>query len=167
MYLPKKRPDHDGGRIDAVQAEPAAMFDENPLDAFCREDVRERQPVARQKGIHNGLKTAAVTSGRIWYMRGHEKTLLGREHLVTQDNGQNGTYALRVGDWKLHRYDRKTARNVVVETKLADTQVPEFQLFNLAEDPAEKTNVIDQHTTLAARLRTRLAGIVDAGRSRP
>ena len=46
----------------------------------------------------------------------------GRDHLVQQDNGNNGTYGLRVGDWKLHRYDKKTARNVVVETELANTR---------------------------------------------
>jgi len=91
----------------------------------------------------------------------------GREHLVQQNNGQNGTYALRVGDWKLHRYDRKTARNVVVETKLANNEVPEYQLFNLVEDPAEKRNVIDKHANVAQRLRTRLTRIIDNGRSRP
>lgn len=91
----------------------------------------------------------------------------GRDHLVQQNNGQNGTYALRVGDWKLHRYDRKTARNVVVEAKLANKKVPEFQLFNLAEDPAEKANVIVEHADVAERLRTRLARIIDDGRSRP
>ncbi|MCA9052968.1 MAG: arylsulfatase, partial [Planctomycetaceae bacterium] len=59
----------------------------------------------------------------------------GRDHLVQQDNGSSGTYGLRVGDWKLHRYDRKTARNVVVEQELTNRKVPQYQLFNLREDP--------------------------------
>ncbi len=91
----------------------------------------------------------------------------GRDHLVQQDNGNNGNYGLRVGDWKLQRYGKKTARNVVVETKLANTQVPPFQLFNLADDPAEKTNVIDQHSEVAARLKAQLDRIIEDGRSRP
>ena len=90
----------------------------------------------------------------------------GRDHLVQQDNGNNGNYGLRVGDWKLQRYGKKTARNVVVETKLANTQVPPFQLFNLVDDPAEKTNVIDKHPEVAARLKAQLDRIIEDGRSR-
>ena len=91
----------------------------------------------------------------------------GRDHLVQQNNGNNGTYALRIDDWKLHRYDKKTARNVVVETRLANTKVPRFQLFNLAEDPAEKTNVIDKYPELAERLKAQLAQVIENGRTRP
>ena len=70
----------------------------------------------------------------------------GRDHLIQQDNGSNGTLGLRVGNWKLHHYaKRKSARNVVVERKLANTPVPEFQLFDFSSDPAETKNVIDDH----------------------
>ena len=91
---------------------------------------------------------------------------VGRDHLVQQNNGNNGTYALRSGSWKLHRYDRKTARNVVVEKQLENTTVPQFQLFNLADDPAEKQDVSDQHPEIADRLKKQLAGIIEHGRSR-
>lgn len=91
----------------------------------------------------------------------------GREHLVQQNNGNNGTYALRVGDWKLQRYDRKVARNIVVETELANTKVPQYQLFNLAEDPAEKTDVLNQQLEVANRLKQQLARIIEQGSSRP
>lgn len=91
----------------------------------------------------------------------------GRDHLIQQDNGSNGTLGLRVGPWKLHRYDKKSARNVVVETKLANTKVPRFQLFNLDDDPAEQTNVIGDHPEVAARLKKQLTGIIVKGRSRP
>ena len=91
----------------------------------------------------------------------------GRDHLVQQNNGNNGTYALRAGNWKLHRYDRKTARNVTVETQLANTKVPQFQLFNLDDDPSERTNVIKDHPEVASRLKEQLAKIIEQGRSRP
>ena len=96
-----------------------------------------------------------------------EARATGRDHLVQQNNGNNGTYALRAGHWKLHRSDRKTARNVVVEAQLANTKVPQFQLFNLQADPGEKENVITDHPEVAARLRQQLAGIIQQGRSRP
>ena len=91
----------------------------------------------------------------------------GRDHIVQQDNGASGTYALRSGKWKLHRYDKKRARNVVVETKLANKNVPQFQLFNLANDPAEKTNVIKDNPDVAAELKAQLAKIIQDGKSRP
>ena len=91
----------------------------------------------------------------------------GRDHLIQQNNGNNGTYALRAGRWKLHRYDRKRARNVVVEKQLANTRVPRFQLFNLNDDPAEKRNVIAKYPKVAARLKQQLANMITEGRTRP
>ncbi|MCM2372653.1 sulfatase family protein [Aporhodopirellula aestuarii] len=96
-----------------------------------------------------------------------EDNAKGRGHLVQQDNGSSGTYGLRAGQWKLHRYDKQTAYNVVVETQLANTKVPPFQLFDLDNDPAETTNVIEDHPKVAARLKKQLAGIIEQGRSRP
>ncbi len=90
----------------------------------------------------------------------------GRDHLVQQDNGSNGTFGLRAGDWKLHKYGKKTARNVVVEKKLANTPVPRYQLFHISEDPGEKTNVIEKHPDVAARLKAQLEKIIKDGRSR-
>lgn len=91
----------------------------------------------------------------------------GRDHLVQQDNGSSGTFALRAGNWKLHRYQKKSARNVVVEAELANTKTPQFQLFNLAEDPAEKKNVIDRYPDVAERLQQQLSELIEQGRSRP
>lgn len=91
----------------------------------------------------------------------------GRDHLVQQNNGNNGTYALRAGKWKLHRYDQKTARNVVVEQQLANRKVPQFQLFNLETDPQEKANVISDHPQVAQELKAQLAALIENGRSRP
>ncbi|WP_299465840.1 arylsulfatase [uncultured Gimesia sp.] len=96
-----------------------------------------------------------------------EDNAKGRDHLVQQNNGNNGTYALRVGEWKLQRYDKQTARNIVVERQLENTTVPQFQLFNLANDPAEKTDVSEKQAEITASLKKQLAGIIEQGRSRP
>lgn len=90
----------------------------------------------------------------------------GRTSLVQQDNGSRGTFGYRSGKWKLHRYDRKSARNVVVEQRLENTPVPKYMLFNLETDPAEKHNLIDQHPDIADRLQQELATIIEGGRSR-
>jgi len=90
----------------------------------------------------------------------------GREEFVQQDNGGKGNYGFRSGDWKLQRHDKKRARNVVVEQRLDNLVVPQFQLFNLKTDPGEKANVIDQHPEVAAKLKARLVEIIKAGRTR-
>lgn len=90
----------------------------------------------------------------------------GRDHLVQQDNGTKGTFGLRAGQWKLQRFDRKTARNVVVEQPLANTNVPQFQLFNLSTDPGEKRNVHDEHPDVANRMKAQLDRIIQSGRTR-
>jgi arylsulfatase A len=90
----------------------------------------------------------------------------GRDHVVSQDNGGTGNYGFRVGDWKLVRYDTKSARNVVVEQTLANTPVPQFQLFDLAKDPGETTDLLAQNPDVAEKLKARLAALIAAGRSR-
>ena len=91
----------------------------------------------------------------------------GRDHLVVQDNGSSGSYGLRSGDWKLHRYDKNRSRNVVVEKKLKQNRMPRFQLFNLADDPSEQNNVLAQHPDVARRLKEQLNQIIESGRTRP
>lgn len=90
----------------------------------------------------------------------------GRHHLVQQDNGNKGNYGFRVGNWKLQRHEKGTARNVVVEKLLENTKVPEFQLFDLAKDPSESTNVIDDNPEVAEKLKAQLTEIIESGRSR-
>ena len=71
-----------------------------------------------------------------------------------------------MGDWKLQRHGKKRARNVVVEAKLANTTVDEFQLFNLAKDPGEKENVLKENPEVAKKMKAKLNQIIADGRSR-
>ena len=93
-----------------------------------------------------------------------KKGAKGRDHLVQQDNGQGNNYGLRVGDWKLQRHDSKKARNV--KLRLVGTPVPQYQLFNLAEDPGEKHDVLESNPEVAERLKAQLNKLIAAGRSR-
>ena len=58
-------------------------------------------------------------------------------------------------------------QNTIVEQKIKRVRMPPFQLFNLANDPAEKNDVIDQHPDVASRLKERLDQIITSGRTRP
>lgn len=90
----------------------------------------------------------------------------GRDHYVQQDNGGTGNFGFRVGDWKLVRYETKFANNEIVEQPLQRTPAPQFQLFDLAKDPGEKTDVFAKNPEVGENLKARLAAIVAATRSR-
>ena len=90
----------------------------------------------------------------------------GREHYVQQDNGGTGNFGFRVGNWKLVRYETKFANNEIVEQTLQRTPQPQFQLFDLAKDPGEKTDVLAQNPEVGEKLKARLAALVAASRSR-
>ena len=90
----------------------------------------------------------------------------GRQTLLQQDNGNQGAFGFRKGNWKLQRHDKGRARNVQVDQKLGWTKVPKYQLFNLSEDPAESNNVIAEHPKIAAELKSELAAQIKAGRTR-
>ncbi len=93
----------------------------------------------------------------------------GRDHLVQQNNGNNRTLAIRMGNWKLHHYGgkQKVAYNVDVESQLTSTKVPEYLLFDLDQDPAEQHDLFHQRPGVADRLAARLTNIENTGRSRP
>ncbi|MEZ6115091.1 MAG: arylsulfatase [Pirellulaceae bacterium] len=88
----------------------------------------------------------------------------GRNHLIQQDNGRSGSYGLRIGKWKLQRYDSKGTTNV--ELRLTRTKMPQFQLFDLEQDPAEQHDLSEQHPEIAGAMRDRLKQLIQAGRSR-
>jgi len=90
----------------------------------------------------------------------------GRESLIVQDNGRGGNYGFRRGDWKLLRHDSKKTRNLVVERKLENTEVPRYQLFDLSRDPAERKDVIEKHADIAVAMKKELDAQIEAGRTR-
>jgi len=118
--------------------------------------------LAKAKVPHEAVPDSLNVIGAMLGKKGAK----GRDHLIQQDNGRGGNYGLRVGKWKLQRHDSKRARNVVVEQKLANTEVAQFRLFDLDADPSEKNNVMAKHPQVADRLIKRLDGLLKAGRSR-
>ncbi|MEL7267033.1 MAG: sulfatase-like hydrolase/transferase, partial [Planctomycetota bacterium] len=84
----------------------------------------------------------------------------GRTRLVQQDNGKSGSYGYRNGKWKLHRYDKKKAYNKKVESPLANSPAPQFALFDLEADPAEKNNLAGSHPQVLQRMKSELQSLI-------
>ena len=83
----------------------------------------------------------------------------GREHLVEQGRG----LALREGSWKyIEHPNDKPVKSLTFEKGPG-----QYELFDLAADPAETTNLIEEHPARAERMKGRLQELRDAGHSRP
>lgn len=95
-----------------------------------------------------------------------EKNARGRSELVQQDNGSGGTFGFRSGNWKLLRHDSKKARNLVVEKKLENVDVPQYQLYDLSVDPGESEDLFATQPEVASRMQARLDEIIESGRTR-
>jgi arylsulfatase A-like enzyme len=91
----------------------------------------------------------------------------GREEFVQQDNGSAGNYGFRSGNWKLQRHDSRKSRNLVVEKELENGPVPQYQLFDLAQDPGEAEDMMQGQSEIAAKMISRLDEIIESGRTRP
>ena len=83
----------------------------------------------------------------------------GREELVEQGRG----LALRIGDWKFLDHKNEKAVNSLTYSK----PVGRYELFNLADDPGETTNIIADHPDRAAAMQSRLEEIEASERTRP
>ncbi len=84
----------------------------------------------------------------------------GRSELVQQDNGANGTFGFRKGDWKLLRHARKKTNNV--NLRLTPTPVQPHELYDLSVDPNEAHNVIEEHPEIASQMMASLDEIIQA-----
>ena len=91
----------------------------------------------------------------------------GREQLLIQDNGSRGTfgYIKREDDkvWKLHRYDKGSAKNVVVEKKIASTKRKPLELYELISDPQESSPLQDTMLEKTKSLAAELQQVIDRG----
>jgi len=78
----------------------------------------------------------------------------------------NGSFSIRQGDWKLNLCPGSGGWSSPRPGK-APKGAPPIQLFNLADDIAEKSNVADANPEVVKRLVSVLERYVDQGRSTP
>jgi arylsulfatase A len=86
----------------------------------------------------------------------------GRDHLIQQPN-KGPTLALRVGDWKVLSFANAKAMKHLTYEKAPG----KYELYNLANDPHEKKNLVKQEPEKLKTLLAQLEAIKKAGRSRP
>jgi len=95
-------------------------------------------------------------------------TLLGKTQTSPRTalvvDGIGGVVALRDGDWKYVPANTNTSAGIGSgadprDKRFADAIVPEDLLFNLADDPAETTNLASRYPEKLQAMRAKLAGI--------
>ncbi|MEY4797850.1 MAG: hypothetical protein RI978_151, partial [Verrucomicrobiota bacterium] len=95
-----------------------------------------------------------------------------RPYLITQAFGGARTLSLREGRWKYidhagsggNNYERGDVKSYALPE--AEPGAP-AQLYDLVEDPGEKTNLYAKRPDIAKAMKARLDQSVAAGRSRP
>jgi len=97
--------------------------------------------------------------------------LLGQDHPrpireATVHHALIGMFAIRQGDWKLI-LGRGSGGFTLPQYFPPKPGEPEGQLFNLAEDPAEKNDLYTKHPEIVARLTALLNNYKESGRSAP
>jgi arylsulfatase A-like enzyme len=96
--------------------------------------------------------------------------MLGRRPASRQilvESSINGSFGIREGQWKLALCPDSGGWSYPRPGRDKTDGLPAFQLFNLACDPAEKTNVLSQHPEIVQRLGHLMRDYIANGRSTP
>ena len=88
-----------------------------------------------------------------------------RTHLVSQSI--NGSFAYREGSWKLALCRGSGGWSAPKPGSAEEAKLPEFQLYDLAQDLGETRNLIATEPERATKMRAALEGLVARGRSTP
>ena len=96
------------------------------------------------------------------------KTLPTSLREATVHHSINGSFAIRQGDWKLILCPGSGGWSAPQPgNKAARDTLPHFQLYNLATDPSETTNLQASHPERANQLKALLLKYISEGRSTP
>lgn len=97
--------------------------------------------------------------------------LAGKPNAASRDtlvlHSINGSFGIRQGQWKLELCPDSGGWSYPRPGKDSTEGMPRFQLFDLAADPGEKTNVLADHPDVVARLGHLMSQLIANGRSTP
>ncbi len=79
----------------------------------------------------------------------------------------NGSFAIRDGAWKLALCPGSGGWSAPRPGKDDHSGLPEFQLFDLASDPGETTNLVDQHPERVSAMKAAMEHAIARGRTTP
>lgn len=88
-----------------------------------------------------------------------------RESIVSQSI--NGSFAIRDGQWKLALCPGSGGWSSPRPGRETYADLPDFQLYNLADDPGEETNLVDQHPERVAQMKAAMEKAIAQGRTTP
>ncbi len=88
-----------------------------------------------------------------------------RASLISQSI--NGSFAIRDGHWKLALCPGSGGWSDPRPGGNNQSDLPEFQLYDLASDPGEMTNLVDKHPERVAKLKAAMEQAIDRGRTTP
>ena len=94
-----------------------------------------------------------------------DKVEYGRK--ATVHHSVNGSFAIRQGNWKLIFCPGSGGWSDPKPGTEAVKALPEYQLYNLSEDPFESSNLVDKHPDKVKALRDLIASYIKNGRSTP
>lgn len=98
-------------------------------------------------------------------LQGKVKNEWKREGVVV--HSVNGTFGIRKGDWKLITAKGSGGWSFPKPGDPAEADLPEMQLYNLAQDPGETENQFLQNPEKAEELKQLLIKYIQEGRSTP
>ena len=79
----------------------------------------------------------------------------------------NGNFAIRDGQWKLLLCPGSGGWSAPKPGSKEEKGLPEFQLYDLAADPGERTNLVAGQPERVAAMKAALEAVVERGRSTP
>jgi arylsulfatase A-like enzyme len=88
-----------------------------------------------------------------------------RDHIISQSI--NGNFAIRDGAWKLALCPGSGGWSAPRPGKDDQSNLPEFQLYDLATDPGETKNLVANHPERVAKMTSALEQHIARGRSTP
>lgn len=89
------------------------------------------------------------------------------EHEAIIHHSVSGQFAIRQGDWKLLFVPGSGGWTAPRDEKAREMGLPDYQLYNLRDDPGEQNNLVNQHPEIVERLTALAREIVVKGRSTP
>jgi len=89
------------------------------------------------------------------------------ERQATVHHSINGSFAIRKGQWKLIFTSDSGGWSTPRPGAMEPGDLPEFQLYNLENDPAEVNNVYKTNQDVVSELKEIMIQYVQTGRSRP
>ena len=86
---------------------------------------------------------------------------------ATVHHSINGSFAIRQGNWKLIMAKGSGGWSFPKPNDPAEEGLPDVQLYNLASDPGETTNLQSENPEKVASLKALLSKYIKEGRSTP